>query len=173
MKTMQIIRDTATLCTKFKQLFIRVYRRSSADSKLFLALALVATSLAANAEVTAKGAWVRGTVPAQKITGAFMTLTSTEDAKVVGASSPVAKKTELHTSMMMGGVNHMHGVDAIPLPAGQPVELKAGGYHVMLMELTRQMKPGETVPITFTIEGKDGKRTPLEVKAEVRPLGGR
>ena len=112
-------------------------------------------------------------MPAQKMTGAFMTLTSSEDAKVVGASTPLAKKTELHTSMMMGGVNHMHQVDAIPLPAGKPVELKAGGYHVMLMQLARQMKPGETVPITFTIEGKDGKRTQVEIKAEVRPLGSR
>ena len=112
-------------------------------------------------------------MPAQKITGAFMTLTSTEDAKIVAATSPVAKKTEIHTSMMMGGVNHMHSVDAIPLPAGKPVELKAGGYHVMLMDLTRQMKPGETVPIVFTVEGKNGKRTQVEVKAEVRPLGGR
>lgn len=159
--------------TKLMQAFICVHLRSSAFPRFALAFFLAVSSLAANAEVTAKGAWVRGTVPAQKVTGAFMTLTSTEDAKVVGVSSPVAKKTELHTSMMMGGVNHMHGVDAIPLPAGQAVELKAGGYHVMLMEITRQMKPGETVPITFTIEGKDGKRTQLEVKAEVRPLGGR
>lgn len=125
----------------------------------------------AQAEVTAKGAWVRGTVPAQKVTGAFMTLTSTEDAKIVGASSPVAKKTEIHTSMMMGNVNHMHSVESIALPAGKPVELKAGGYHVMLMDLTRQMKAGDTVPITFTVEGKDGKKTQVEVKAEVRALG--
>jgi copper(I)-binding protein len=40
---------------------------------------------AAHAEVTVKDAWVRGTVPAQKSTGAFATLTSTEDAKLVGA----------------------------------------------------------------------------------------
>jgi copper(I)-binding protein len=172
---MKIVREIATTGTKlvhsirvhpWVSVFIRVPR-------VLLTLTVAVASLAANGEVTAKGAWVRGTVPAQKMTGAFMTLTSSEDAKVVGAATPVAKKTELHTSMMMGGVNHMHGVDAIPLPAGKPVELKAGSYHVMLMQLTRQMKPGETVPITFTIEGKDGKRTQLEVKAEVRPLGSR
>jgi hypothetical protein len=159
--------------TKRTQGLTCAYLRSSASPRFFLTFFLAVSSLAANAEVTAKGAWVRGTVPAQKITGAFMTLTSTEDAKVVGASSPAAKKTEIHASMMMGGVNHMHAIDAIPLPAGKPVELKAGGYHVMLMELTRQMKPGEVVPIVFTIEGKDGKRTQVEIKAEVRPLGGR
>ncbi|MDQ3026632.1 MAG: copper chaperone PCu(A)C [Pseudomonadota bacterium] len=158
--------------TKFAQGFIGVRLRLSADSKLFLAFVLAASSLA-HAEVTAKDAWVRGTVPAQKITGAFMTLTSTEDAKIVGAASPAAKKTEIHASMMMGGVNHMHAIDAIALPAGKPVELKPGGNHVMLMDLTRQVLPGESVPIVFTIEGKDGKRTQVEVKAQVRPLGSR
>ena len=138
-----------------------------------MAVMLGASGLAANAEVTVKDAWVRGTVAAQKVTGAFMTITSTEEAKIVAASSPVAKKTEIHTSMMMSGVNMMHSVDAIPLPANVPVALASGGYHVMLMDLTRQMKPGEIVPITFTIVGKDGKRTQVEVKAPVRPIGSR
>jgi copper(I)-binding protein len=158
--------------TKSLRGLIRVCLRLSADDKLFLSLLLAASSLA-HADVTAKDAWVRGTVPAQTTTGAFLTLTSTEDAKVVAASSPAAKKTEIHTSMMMGGVNMMHKADQIALPAGKPVELKSGGYHVMLMDLVRQVKPGEMVPITFTIVGKDGKRTQLEVKAEVRPLGSR
>jgi copper(I)-binding protein len=132
-----------------------------------------ALAAAAQAEVTVKDAWVRGTVPAQTVTGAFMTLTSSEEAKIVGASSPAAKKTEIHTSMMMNGVNMMHSVEAIPMPAGKPVELKSGGYHVMLMDLVKPVKAGDIVPITFTIEGKDGKRTQLEVKATVRPLGTR
>ena len=132
----------------------------------------VLVSTFACAEVTVKDAWVRGTVPAQKTSAGYLTLTSTEDAKVVGATSPVARKAEIHASMMMGGVNHMHAVDMIKLPAGQPVELKPGGQHVMLMQLNRQLVKGETVPIILTIEGKDGKRTQLEVKAQVRPIGG-
>ena len=154
---------------------IRVYPLLSVFIRVprVLGCLLLAASSLAHAEVTVKDAWVRGTVPAQKSTGAFMTLTSTEDAKIVAASSPVAKKTEIHTSMMMNGVNMMHSADAIALPAGKPVELKSGGYHVMLMDLVRPVTPGETVPITFTVVGKDGKRTQVEVKAEVRPLGAR
>src|SRR5687768_10332893 len=127
-------------------------------SSVFICGSLLVSTFA-NAEVTAKDAWVRGTVPAQKTSAGYVTLTSTEDAKIVGAASPVAKKAEIHTSMMMGGVNHMHSVDAIPLPAGKAVELKPGGQHVMLMELNRQLVKGDTVPLVFTIEGKDGKRT--------------
>jgi copper(I)-binding protein len=130
-------------------------------------------ALAAQAEVTVKDAWVRGTVPAQTSTGAFMTLTSTVDAKVLRASSPVAKTVEIHESMMHGGVNHMHAVDAVALPAGKPVSLKPGGYHVMLMGLAKPLTPGATVPLTLTIEEKGGKRTQLEVKAEVRPISAR
>jgi hypothetical protein len=127
----------------------------------------------AHAEVTVKDAWVRGTVTGQSVTGAFMTLTSTEEVKIVAASSPIAKKTEIHTSMLMNGVNMMHSVDAIVLPAGKPVELKSGGYHVMLMDLAKPAKPGDVVSITFTLEGAGGKRTQLEVKAPVKPLGSR
>jgi copper(I)-binding protein len=139
----------------------------------WLAVSLAMAAFAAHAEVTIKDAWVRGTVPAQTLTGAFMTITSTEDAKIVAARSPLAKRTEVHSSMMMGNVNQMRSVDAIPLPAGKPVKLEAGGYHLMLMDLARQMKPGETVPITFTVEGKDGKRSEVEVKAPVKPIGTR
>ena len=114
---------------------------------------------------------MRGTVPAQTTTGAFMTITSTAEAKLVGAASPVAKMVEIHESMMHGGTAQMHEVQAVALPAGKAVELKPGGHHVMLMGLAKPLKPGDTVPITLTIEEK-GKRSKLEVKASVRPLGG-
>jgi copper(I)-binding protein len=125
----------------------------------------------AQAEVTVKDAWVRGTVPAQTATGAFMTITSTTDAKLVGASSPVAKMVEIHeSSMTMGGTAHMHEVEAVALPAGKPVQLKPGGHHVMLMGLAKPVKAGDTVALTLTVEEK-GKRSHVEVRAGVRPLG--
>ena len=60
---------------------------------------------------------------------------------------------------------------ALELPAGKTVELKSGGYHVMLMELAKPLAKGDTVPITFTVEGKDGKRTTVEVKARGAAAG--
>jgi copper(I)-binding protein len=121
--------------------------------------------------VTATDAWVRGTVPAQKTTGAFVTLESSGDAKVVGVRSPAAKTAEIHSSEHRGGVMHMHAIESLALPAGKRVELKPGGYHVMLVGLTRALAAGDQVPLTFTIEDPQGRRTQLEVKAEVRPLG--
>jgi len=135
-----------------------------------LAVMAVAASFAAQAEVRVTEAWVRGTVPAQTVTGAFMTITSTEDAKIVKVASPIAKRAELHQSQMTGGVNHMHDVDAIALPAGKPVKLEAGGYHLMLMDVARPLKVGDTVQITFTVEGKGGKRSEVKVDAPVKPI---
>ena len=131
---------------------------------------LVAASSLAYAEVTVKDAWVRGTVPAQTTTGAFMTLTSTSEAKLVGAASPIAKMVEIHESSMHGSTAHMQEVTAVALPAGKAVQLKPGAHHVMLMGVSRALKPGETVPITLTIEEK-GKRSTIDVKAAVRPIG--
>ena len=132
---------------------------------------LAASCLDVAAAVTATDAWVRGTVPAQKITGAFLTLESSEDAKVVGVSSPAAKTAQIHESGMDHGMMHMKAVDFVALPAGKRVELKPGGYHVMLVDLIRPLAAGDTVPLTFTVEDSRGKRSTFEVKAEVRPLG--
>ena len=136
----------------------------------YLAAALIAASCLAQADVTVKDAWVRGTVPAQTTTGAFMTITSTTEAKLVGAASPIAKMVEIHESMMHGSTAHMQEVTAVTLPAGKAVQLKPGAHHVMLMGVSKPLKPGESVPITLTIEEK-GKRSTLEVKAAVRPIG--
>ena len=135
------------------------------------AVALPLFSLAAIGEVTVKDAWVRGTVAAQTTTGAFMTITSSEEAKLVGARSSIAKTAEIHQSMLMDGVNHMHAADAVALPAGKSIELTPGGYHVMLMGLAKPVADGEKVPIELTVEDKRGKRSKIEVQAEVRPLG--
>ncbi len=138
--------------------------------RLLLVPALL-LSLAAQAQspaVKVDDPWVRATVAPQKATGAFMQLTSAQAAKVVAASSPVAGMVEIHEMKMDDGVMKMRPVDALPLPAGQAVALKPGSYHVMLMGLQRPIKAGEVVPLTLTVEGADGKRTDVEVKAKAR-----
>ena len=134
-------------------------------------MVLAASSLSVEAAVTATEAWVRGTVPAQRTTGAFVTLESSDEARVVGVKSTAAQTVEIHSSQHKDGVMHMHAVESIALPAGKRVELKPGGYHVMLVNLTKPLAAGDKVPLVFTIEDGQGKRTTLEVKAEVRPLG--
>ncbi|TDM08323.1 MAG: hypothetical protein C4K60_02300 [Ideonella sp. MAG2] len=138
-----------------------------------IALASLAATLAASpawAQTTVKDAWVRGTVAQQKATGAFMTLTNAQGGKLLSAASPVAGVVEVHEMKMEGNVMKMAAIPSLELPAGKPVELKPGGYHVMLMDLKQPLKDGDTVPLTLTIEGKDGKKETVEVKAPIKAL---
>jgi copper(I)-binding protein len=130
----------------------------------------LATPLAL-AQTTVKDAWVRGTVAPQKATGAFMQITSAQGGKLVSARSPLAGVTEVHEMAMEGDVMKMRAVSAVDLPAGKAVELKPGGYHVMLMDLKQPLKSGESVPLTLVVEGKDGKRETLELKVPVKAAG--
>jgi copper(I)-binding protein len=134
------------------------------------AVALVALALPAQAQVAVSEPWVRGTVAGQQATGAFMQLKAAADATLVGAASPVAGVVEVHEMKMDGGVMRMSAIRRLALPAGKTVELKPGGYHVMLMDLKQSLKEGETVPVTLTFEDKAGKRQTVEVKVPVRAL---
>ena len=136
--------------------------------RVVVSFAVLLSAFAAQAQVTVKDAWVRATVAQQKATGAFMQLQSAQDAKLISAQSPVAGVVEVHEMAMDGGVMKMRAVPSLTLPAGKAVDLKPGGYHVMLMDLKGQVKDGDTVPVTLVVEGKDGKRQTIEVKAAAR-----
>jgi periplasmic copper chaperone A len=140
-------------------------------SKLAVGIAASCLSLAALAQTTVTEPWIRGTVAQQKATGMFASITSKSGGRLVSASSPAAGVVEIHEMAMDGNVMKMRAVPGLDLPAGKSVELKPGGYHVMLMDLKQQMKDGDTVPVTLVVEGKDGKKETLEIKAKVRPLG--
>jgi copper(I)-binding protein len=139
-------------------------------SKLIVATATLLLASSAAAQVTVTDPWVRGTVAGQKATGAFMQLKSAGDASLVDAASPVAKIVEIHEMKMDGGVMKMNAIEKLPLPAGKAVDLKPGGYHVMLMDLKQTLKEGETVPVTLTIVDAAGKKQTIEVKATVKAL---
>ena len=64
----------------------------------------------------------------------------------------------------------MGPVDSLALPAGKIVELKPGGYHIMLMQLKRPLKEGESVAISLVVENADRTRKTVAVKAVVRSL---
>ena len=82
----------------------------------------------------------------------------------------MAGVVEVHEMTMEKDVMKMRAMKGLDLPAGKSVELKPGGYHVMLMDLKQQMKEGDTVPMTLVVEGKDKKRSTIEVKAAVKAL---
>ena len=139
---------------------------------LFVPVVLVALSGLAVAQVVVKDPWVRATVPQQKATGAFMQLETRLATRLIEARSPLAGVVEIHEMKMENNVMKMRQVDGLDVPAGKAVELKPGGYHVMLMDLKEQIKEGASVPVTLVFEGADKKRETVEVKATVRSLTG-
>jgi periplasmic copper chaperone A len=138
--------------------------------RLFAVACLTAVALPALGQTTVKDAWVRGTVAQQTATGLFAKITSASGGRLVSASSTVAAVVEIHEMSMQGDVMRMRAIPGLDLPPGKTVELKPGGYHVMLMGLKQSLKAGETVPVTLVVEGAGGKREAIDVKAAVRPL---
>ncbi|MFN7102557.1 MAG: copper chaperone PCu(A)C [Pseudorhizobium sp.] len=101
------------------------------------------------------GAYTRAMLPGQPVGGGFVTIknTGSEDDRLVSASSPAAGAVELHEMAMEGDVMRMRKLDdGIPLPAGETVELKSGGLHLMFMQVTTPFSEGDTVPVTLTFE---------------------
>lgn len=139
--------------------------------KLCAALvAAISLTAAAHAQVAVSDTWIRATVPAQKATGAFMRLTAAKDTRLVQVSSPVAGRAEIHQMEMADNMMRMRPIDGLDLPAGKPVDLASGGYHVMLMNLKQQLKEGDSVAVTLTFENKAKQRDSLTVKMPVKPI---
>jgi copper(I)-binding protein len=133
---------------------------------LIAALALTSTTLYAQT-VEVKNAWIRTSVQGQMATGAFMQLTAKEGTTLIGASSPVAGVVEVHEMKMEGDVMKMRAVPVLELPAGKMVELKPGGYHVMLMDLKTALKKDNTVPMTLVFKDAKGVQSTLTLKVPV------
>ncbi|MFM1992001.1 MAG: hypothetical protein RJA99_4958 [Pseudomonadota bacterium] len=138
--------------------------------RLAAAAVLAAAPVLAAAQVTVADPWVRATVPQQQASGAFMTLTAPQGARLVEARSPVASVVEVHEMKREGDVMKMRAIPSLELPAGRAVKLEPGGYHVMLMGLKQTLAAGDTVPLTLVIETADRQRQSVEVRAPVRPL---
>ena len=124
------------------------------------------------AQTTVKEPWVRGTVAQQKATGAFMQITSASGGKLVSVATVAAGVVEIHEMKMAGSTMQMRALPAgLDLPAGKAVDLKPGGYHLMLMDLKAPLKAGDTVVLTLVVEAPDGQKETLIVKAPVKALG--
>ncbi len=130
--------------------------------------ASVAFAGSAADSVTAADAYIRAVPPGQPNSAAFMVLKNGDsvDHALVKAASPAANVVELHTHVHEDGMMKMRPVDKIDIKAGGETALQPGGLHIMLIDLTQPLTPGERVPVTLTFE--DG--TSKNIDAEVRKL---
>jgi periplasmic copper chaperone A len=115
------------------------------------------TAAAQTRQIEVTNAWARATPGRSDVGAAYVTIQSPTADRLVAASSPVAKKVELHTMTMSGTVMRMRPVAAIDIPAGQPVTLAPDGLHIMLEGLKKPLRAGQSFPLTLTFE-KAGTR---------------
>jgi copper(I)-binding protein len=146
--------------------------RRSVASAMLAALLASGTALALKNQVTTlriTNAFARATPPGAKVAGAFMSIENQgrETDRLVSASSPVAGLVEIHEMAMDGGMMKMRAIKGIDVRPGATVDLKPGGYHVMLEDLKQPLKQGEQIPVLLTFE----KAGTVEIKVRIEPMG--
>ncbi|WP_257285392.1 copper chaperone PCu(A)C [Endozoicomonas sp. SESOKO1] len=124
----------------------------------------------AKPELQLMNASARATRPGMSSSAAYMTIfNGTHEAVQIGSlSSPVARKTELHTTEMDNGMMKMRRVDNITIKPGDKLELKPGGYHVMLMGLKKPIANNSEVPVTIIFSNGDTKTVVAHAKDEIK-----
>jgi len=117
------------------------------------ALAGVASTPARAEPLVVHEPWARAALQG-RTSAAYMTIENTTDTldRLVAAASPVARVVELHTHILDGGVMRMRPVTAIEVNPGEPAVLRPGGLHIMLIDLARPLRQGETIPLTLRFE---------------------
>jgi len=160
---------------------------------LVMALLLAACSSGGGASIKVTDPWARASSAMAAAGAAYMTIENTGSAAdaLIGASSPAAETVEVHETVVMatampsasdamggmatpvpsgaatggdGGMMGMQPVARLEIPAGGTVELKPGGYHIMLIDLTQDLKAGDKIEITLKFE----KAGEVKVTVEVR-----
>jgi copper(I)-binding protein len=114
--------------------------------------------------------WTRATPKGADIAGAYMTLSNkgTAPDRLIGGSSPVAGRFELHHMTVEDGVMKMRPVDGgLEVKPGATVELKPGSFHIMLMGLKQPLEKGQKVKGTLVFE----KAGTVEIEYAVEALG--
>lgn len=142
---------------------------------LLMAATAAFTAPAAAKDFTAggikiSGPWTRVPPPSAKVAGGFMTLTNSGTApdRLIGGSSPVAGRIEIHEMALDGGIMKMRELtNGLEIKPGQKVELKPGSYHVMFMDLKQAPKQGTPIKGTLVFE----KAGTVEIEYKVEPLG--
>ncbi len=115
---------------------------------------LLFIAFSAQAQIEIQNPWARATAPGAKVGGGYMVIRNKASApdRLVGASSPVAARVEMHVTVKEGDVMKMREVTGYGVPANGTFELRPGGAHLMFMEIRRPFKEGEMIPVKLRFE---------------------
>lgn len=141
---------------------------------LLAAGALGASAVVLAADIEVSDAWSRPTPPGAEVGVAYFKITNHgKSDRLVSASSPVAKRAELHISQMEGGVMKMRHLDSVELKAGSPIVFEPSGRHVMLTGLKKPLKQGESFPLVLKFANGGSVKVQVSVRNEGGGMDGR
>ena len=141
------------------------------NKKLYFVLTILVTMLLACSkqapEINITDNWVRATAEGQDLGAAYMTITSASDKSLVKVESSVTDSVEIHSMSMENGVMKMRMLEQLDLKANIPNKLAPGGFHLMLFDLKKQLKAGETVSFTLHFKNQAGKESLVKVSSPI------
>ncbi|MGF1684086.1 copper chaperone PCu(A)C [Photobacterium minamisatsumaniensis] len=110
--------------------------------------------------------WSKQVPPTSSVIAGFFNVMNHGDQNdiLLGASSPIAEKTELHAHMHEDGMMKMREVEQIEIPANDTQSLKPGGYHIMFFNINEVPKLGDKFPVTLNF--KNAGKVNIDVKVE-------
>lgn len=118
--------------------------------------------------LTITNVWARASIPSNPNSAAYLEITNNDSQReyiILSASTLIANNVELHNSFVdEKGISRMTTIDRVVVPAGSTIEFKPGGMHVMLLDLKKPLRQGDTFDLTLNIE--DG--SPIKIECEVR-----
>ena len=134
-------------------------------------LVLVALQAHAKGDIEVREAWSRATPPGAQVGVGYMEIRNkgTQPDRLVAASTPVAKRVEMHITQRDGEVMRMRQVQGFDIPAGERITLRPGGSHLMLVDIVQPLKKGER----FTMRLRFERAGEIEVELEVQEQGAR
>ncbi|MCF6190352.1 MAG: copper chaperone PCu(A)C [Cocleimonas sp.] len=135
--------------------------------KLLLAVGFIIMAGLSFAEsISIDDPYVREVPPGQMTSASFLTLKNTSDKEValIKVTSDVAKNVELHEHVHNDGMMQMRQVNKIVIPAKGKTSLKPGGFHIMLIGLTRKIKAGDIIEIELEFDNGETQTIKAEVK---------
>lgn len=111
---------------------------------------LCSLALAGPAAIRVSNPWSRATPPGVTIAAGYLELANEGAAdRLVAASSPRARRVEMHESRLDGGMMRMRPVESLELAAGGKLRFAPGGLHLMLVDIDRPFVAGERVPLVL------------------------
>ena len=113
------------------------------------------------------GMTMPATMPGDGVSSVYMVIQNNGDQpdRLVALSSDAAAAVELHETVIHDDMAHMNALTGLEIPAHGSVEMKPGGYHVMLKDLKRPLTPGDTITLTLTFQSGTELKVSVPVTA--------